>query len=264
MPSCLPSSLLLPYQFVRRTDLPPTARSYSPVASPPLTSGFHVELVSHWSAAPLVVGKPSPAEPRVVKMHLFLRMTARSGPAPAGEAVGTRAAAAVPAREECDAAAGPWPWIAAGQCRPLPLSDRRTPSERPPDEIRKVGVSMRWTLDFNESYLFQLFVGVFDTCLVWNLLVLPSEWQAATRMTSLRTTDGNTSYHSCGSFSLWPAVLMTSGNARTLLLYDDDWCWQLEWGIYRPSCPPNSSSLFASQLLKKRDEQLELETMTAP
>ena len=76
---------------------------------------FSDELVSHWSAALLVVGKPSPAEPRVVKMHLFLRMTARTGPTSAGEAAGRRAAMAVPAREECDA---------AGRC-PLDASARR-------------------------------------------------------------------------------------------------------------------------------------------
>ena len=109
----------------------PAARPHSP----PLISGFPVELVSHWSAALLVVGKPSPAEPRVVKMHLFLRMTARSGPTSAGEAVGRRAATAVPAREECGAGRR-WPRPAAGQCRPL--SDRGPPSERPPDEKRKV------------------------------------------------------------------------------------------------------------------------------
>ena len=39
---------------------------------------------------------------------------------------------------------------------------------------------------------FQLFVGVFDTCLVWYLLVLPSETHAVANMTSLRPTDGNT------------------------------------------------------------------------
>ena len=49
---------------------------------------------------------------------------------------------------------------------------------------------------------FQLFVGVFDTCLVWYLLVLPSETHAAANMTSLRAIDGDTIYHSCDSFSL--------------------------------------------------------------
>ena len=47
---------------------------------------------------------------------------------------------------------------------------------------------------------FQLFVGVFDTCLVWYLLVLPSEIYAVAYMTSMRPIDGNTSYHSCESF----------------------------------------------------------------
>ena len=48
---------------------------------------------------------------------------------------------------------------------------------------------------------FQLFVGVFDTCLVWYLLVLPSETHAAANLTSLRAIDGDTSYNSCESFS---------------------------------------------------------------
>ena len=49
---------------------------------------------------------------------------------------------------------------------------------------------------------FQLFVWVYDTFLVWYLLVLPSDTQAVTNMTSLRTIDGDTSYKSCESFSL--------------------------------------------------------------
>ena len=49
---------------------------------------------------------------------------------------------------------------------------------------------------------FQLFVGVFDTSLVWYLLVLPSETHSVANMTSLRAIDGDTSYHSCESFSL--------------------------------------------------------------
>ena len=48
---------------------------------------------------------------------------------------------------------------------------------------------------------FQLFVGVFDTCLVWYLPVLPSETHAVADMNSLRAIDGNTSYHSFESFS---------------------------------------------------------------
>ena len=43
---------------------------------------------------------------------------------------------------------------------------------------------------------FQLFVGVLDTYLVWYLLVLPSEINAFTYMTSFRAIDGDTSYHS--------------------------------------------------------------------
>ena len=48
---------------------------------------------------------------------------------------------------------------------------------------------------------FQLSVGVFDTCLVWYLLVLPSETHAVANMTSLRAIDGGTSYNSLESFS---------------------------------------------------------------
>ena len=51
---------------------------------------------------------------------------------------------------------------------------------------------------------FQLFVGVFDTCLLWYLLVLPSETHAVTNMTSLKAIDGDTSYHSGESFPLHP------------------------------------------------------------
>ena len=49
---------------------------------------------------------------------------------------------------------------------------------------------------------FQLFVGVFDTFLVWYLLVLPSETHAVKKMTSLKAIDGDTSYHSSESFPL--------------------------------------------------------------
>ena len=56
---------------------------------------------------------------------------------------------------------------------------------------------------------FKVFVAVFDTCLVWYLLVLPSETHAVANMTSLKAIDGDTSYHSHESFSLnegalWP------------------------------------------------------------
>jgi len=45
-------------------------------------------------------------------------------------------------------------------------------------------------------------------CLVWYLLVLPSETHAVANMTSLRPTDGNTSYNSHESFSL-PSDVVT-------------------------------------------------------
>ena len=49
---------------------------------------------------------------------------------------------------------------------------------------------------------FSCLLGEFDTCLVWYLLVLPSETHAVADMTSLRAIDGDTSYHSRESFSL--------------------------------------------------------------
>ena len=49
---------------------------------------------------------------------------------------------------------------------------------------------------------FQLFVGVFDTCLICYLLVLPSETHVIANITSLMAIDGDTSYHSHVSFSL--------------------------------------------------------------
>ena len=55
--------------------------------------------------------------------------------------------------------------------------------------------------DCNGRDSFQLFVGVFDTFPVWYLLVLPSETHAIVNMTSLMAIDGDTSYHSCESFS---------------------------------------------------------------
>ena len=48
----------------------------------------------------------------------------------------------------------------------------------------------------------QLFVGVFDTCLVWYLLVPPSEANAVANTISFRAINGDTSYHSHESFSL--------------------------------------------------------------
>ena len=59
---------------------------------------------------------------------------------------------------------------------------------------------------FNGRDSFQLFDGVFDTCLFWYLLVLPSEIYAVANMTSMRPIDGNTSYHSCESFPLGPRL----------------------------------------------------------
>ena len=55
---------------------------------------------------------------------------------------------------------------------------------------------------------------MFDTCLDWYLLVLPSETHAVASMTSLRPTDGDTSYHSRESFSL---VMLPS--AAEIILY---------------------------------------------
>ena len=56
-------------------------------------------------------------------------------------------------------------------------------------------------LEFATSYFnlfgngkdsFHLFDGIFDTCLVWYLLMLPSQTHV---MTSLRAIDGVTKYH---------------------------------------------------------------------
>ena len=60
-----------------------------------------------------------------------------------------------------------------------------------------------YTNENNGRDSFQLFVGVFDTCLAWYLLVLPSETHCVANMTSQMAIDGNTSYHSSESFSLW-------------------------------------------------------------
>ena len=60
-----------------------------------------------------------------------------------------------------------------------------------------------WNISINNGRdSFQLFVGVFGTCLVWYLLVLPSETHAVASMTSCRAVDGGTSYHSCESLLL--------------------------------------------------------------
>ena len=67
----------------------------------------------------------------------------------------------------------------------------------------------RW---YNGRDSFQLFVGVFDKCLVWYLLELPSEAHAFANMTSLRAIDGDTSYHSRESFSLHQAAHVMSFN----------------------------------------------------
>ena len=58
----------------------------------------------------------------------------------------------------------------------------------------------------NEGDSFQPFVGVFDTCPVWHLLVLLSDTHVA-NMTPLRAIDGNISYHSNESFTLFTSVL---------------------------------------------------------
>ena len=60
--------------------------------------------------------------------------------------------------------------------------------------------SMSMYLNGRDS--FQLFVGVLDRCLVWYLLVLPSDTHAVAIMTSMRAIDGNIGYHSSESFSL--------------------------------------------------------------
>ena len=82
--------------------------------------------------------------------------------------------------------------------------------------MKNVGNCLPNCCHYNRSCLvpngrnsFQLFVGVFGTCLVWYLLVLPSETHAVASMTSCRAVDGDTSYHSCESLSL-PKYLVVS------------------------------------------------------
>ena len=60
-------------------------------------------------------------------------------------------------------------------------------------------VEGQYSANGRDSY--QLFVGVFDTCLVWYLIVLLSETHAVKNITSLEAIDGNASYHSHESFS---------------------------------------------------------------
>ena len=59
----------------------------------------------------------------------------------------------------------------------------------------------------NGKYSFQLFVVVLDTCLVWEMLVLPSDAQAASSLPSLRVPDGDTSNQPCEYVSLIYAIL---------------------------------------------------------
>ena len=63
---------------------------------------------------------------------------------------------------------------------------------------------------------FQLFVGVFDTCLVWYLLVLSFGAHVAANMASLSAVDGDTSYHSSESLSLHKDGLCSSGSQSDL------------------------------------------------
>ena len=82
---------------------------------------------------------------------------------------------------------------------------------------------------------FQLFVGVFDTCLVWYLLELPSETQAVTTMTSLRAIDGDISYHSRESFSLSGEPRGKTGKAKL-----DGWMIVSRFREYETrSCAPS-------------------------
>merc|ERR1712079_792384 len=66
---------------------------------------------------------------------------------------------------------------------------------------------------------FQLCVGVFDTCPVCYLLVLPSETHAVPNMTSLWAIDGDTSYHSYESFLLTRHQKLSTAKCQ---LYDQE------------------------------------------
>ena len=68
-----------------------------------------------------------------------------------------------------------------------------------------------------------MFVGVLDTSLVWYLLVLPSETHAVANMTSLRAIDGNTSYHSHESFSLFLSTEISNNTCPLLPQTPTDW-----------------------------------------
>ena len=90
------------------------------------------------------------------------------------------------------------------------MSDRRPPSERPPEEKRKVGVLQHVA----NIGLAPLYLG-----------------------------------HHFEALTLHDVTEAIHG--------DDDWCWQLEWGLYRVSSPsslPLLAQASASQLLKKGDE----------
>ena len=51
---------------------------------------------------------------------------------------------------------------------------------------------VRNQLSFNGTHSVQLFVVEFDTCLVWELLLLPSNAQTAPDLPSLKAPDGDT------------------------------------------------------------------------
>ena len=70
----------------------------------------------------------------------------------------------------------------------------------------------------NETYSFQLFVEVLDTCLAWEMLMLPSNAHAATNMPYLRAPDGNTSDQTCEYVSL-DGVEVCYGARRTCTMH---------------------------------------------
>ena len=76
---------------------------------------------------------------------------------------------------------------------------------------------MRRKWEGNEKESFQLFVRVFDTCLVWYLLVFPSEAHVVANMNYLRAIDGNTSNHPHESFSFIAFLVQASSELDTIV-----------------------------------------------
>ena len=85
--------------------------------------------------------------------------------------------------------------------RPSALGERRGkgPSPKPVMGCRHCAPDAQWVGlwgKMSTKYSFQKFVVLY-TCLVWEMLMLPFDAQAATSLTTLRVPDGNTSNQLC-------------------------------------------------------------------